>query len=261
MSKLTPTELAGTVLRHAKWLKGDQDGASANLTDANLSGANLARASLFRANLSRANLSYASLPGANLSRAILADAILTGANLTDARLPGANLSRAILANARLPGANLSYANLSRAILTGANLSYADLSYADLSGANLTGANLSDAILTGTILPAFRICPETGVFTAWKMLRDRRIAELRVPADAKRTSSLIGRKCRAERVDVVGIVDLSTGQQVGIGLSKHDATPYIVGQTVTPDSYDDDIRVECTHGIHFFITRQEAVDYA
>ena len=186
MSQADVTELADIVLRHAKWLKGDQDGARANLTDANLTGANL---------------------------------------------------------------------------SGANLSYADLSYADLSGANLTGANLSDAILTGTILPAFRICPETGVFTAWKMLRDRRIAELRVPADAKRTSSLVGRKCRAERAEVVGIVELSTGQQVGTGLSKHDATPYVVGQTVTPDSYDDDIRVECTHGIHFFITRQEAVDYA
>ena len=185
MSKLTPTELADIVLRHAKWLKDDQDG----------------------------------------TRAILTGAILTGANLSRANLSGANLS-------------------------GADLSYADLSYADLSGSNLTG----------TILPAFQICPETGAFTAWKILRDRRIAELHVPADAKRTSSLIGRKCRAERVEVVGIVDLSTGQPVGTGSSLHDATPYVVGQTVTPDSYDDDIRVECTHGIHFFITRQEAVDY-
>ena len=144
--------------------------------------------------------------------------------------------------------------------TRANLSGANLSGADLSGANLTGADLSGSNLTGTILPPFQICPEIGAFTVWKILQDRRIAELRVPADAKRTSSLTGRKCRAERAEVVGIVDLLSGQQVGTGSSQHDATPYVVGQTVTPDSYDDDIRVKCTHGIHFFITRQEAVDY-
>ena len=257
MSKMTSTELADIVLRHAKWLKGDQGGARANLTDAILTGANLSRVDLTgaRANLSRANLIGANLFGANLSGANLSYANLIGAILADANLTGADLSSANLSYANLAGANLSSANLSRVDLTCVNLSYADLSYADLSGSDLTGSNL-----TGTILPAFQICPETGAFTAWKILQDRRIAELRIPADAKRTSSLVGRKCRAERVEVVGIIDPSTGQQVGTGSSRHDATPYVVGQTVTPDSYDDDIRVECTHGIHFFITRQEAVDY-
>ena len=39
------------------------------------------------------------------------------------------------------------------------------------------------------------------------------------------------------------------------------TIYRVGEIVRPDSYDPDIRVECSHGIHFFITRKEAEDYA
>jgi hypothetical protein len=30
--------------------------------------------------------------------------------------------------------------------------------------------------------------------------------------------------------------------------------------VTPDSFDEDRWHECAPGIHFFITRQEAVDY-
>jgi len=38
------------------------------------------------------------------------------------------------------------------------------------------------------------------------------------------------------------------------------TEYKVGETVKPDSFDDNPFVECTHGIHFFITRQEAEDY-
>ena len=36
-----------------------------------------------------------------------------------------------------------------------------------------------------------------------------------------------------------------------------ATVYRVGETVRPDSYDDNPLVECTHGIHWFATRAEA----
>ena len=40
------------------------------------------------------------------------------------------------------------------------------------------------------------------------------------------------------------------------VSGHDcATVYRVGETVRPDSYDDNPLVECTHGIHWFATRR------
>ena len=82
-----------------------------------------------------------------------------------------------------------------------------------------------------------------------------IATVEVPAEARRTSSLVGRKCRAEFVRVIA---LSEGTEAR---SRHDfETIYRVGEVVRPDSYDPDIRVECTHGIHFFITRREAVEY-
>jgi hypothetical protein len=38
------------------------------------------------------------------------------------------------------------------------------------------------------------------------------------------------------------------------------TLYTQGAMVYPDKYDDDIRIECTHGIHFFITKREAEEY-
>ena len=45
------------------------------------------------------------------------------------------------------------------------------------------------------------------------------------------------------------------------VSGHDcATVYRVGETVRPDSYDDNPLVECTHGIHWFATRAEAEEY-
>ena len=163
--------------------------------------------------------------------------------------------RANLSGAELSGANLSYANLSCADLSYANLSYANLSCADLRGADLRGADLRGADLrgadlSGAKLPHFQICPEEGGFTAWKKVSESVIKVL-VPSEAKRTSSLVGRKCRAEFVVVLE----------GSGTSKYDGkTVYQPGLTVYPDKYDDDIRIECTSGIHFFMTRREAEEY-
>ena len=83
-----------------------------------------------------------------------------------------------------------------------------------------------------------------------------IAKLRVPPEARRTASLAGRKCRAEFVEVLGIDSKSSSH-----VSRYNkGTVYRAGEVVRPDAYDDDIRVECTHGIHFFLTRQEAEEY-
>ena len=231
----TAAELAVILDAHKLWLLGDKGGARANLARANLAGANLADATLAGANLADANLA-----GANLADATLADANLAGAYLAEATLAGATL-----ADANLAGANLADATLAGATLAGANL--AD---ANLAGANLAGANLADAYL-----PPTSIVPEEGEFIAFKKLRNDIVATLTIPAEAKRVGGLAGRKCRASSAVVVA---LSSGD---VGYSMHDARfAYRVGETVTPDAFNDDIRVECGAGIHFFITRKEAEAY-
>ncbi len=80
-----------------------------------------------------------------------------------------------------------------------------------------------------------------------------VCKLRVPPEAKRTATLVGRKCRAEWVEVLEAPKNGTG--------LHDPkVVYRAGEIVRPDKYDGDIRVECTHGIHFFLTREEAEAY-
>ena len=165
-----------------------------------------------------------------------------------------------LRGADLRGADLWSANLWGADLRGANLEGANLTGASLWGANLWGANLS-----GADLPAFAHCPEAGAFVAFKKARTDTgfaLVEIQIPADAARTSSLVGRKCRAERAIVTNITNLATGTRVPEAFSSHAgrAFGYRTGETIVPDKYDPDIRVECTHGIHFFITRKEAEEY-
>ena len=155
-----------------------------------------------------------------------------------------------LRNTILNGANLSGANLRNTILNGA----------DLCDANLRGANLINADLSGANLPHFQLCPETDLFVAFKKGRGGEIIKLLIPANAKRTSSLAGRKCRAEFAVVLSITS-AQGRELRRCASHHNPTfDYTVGGTVYPDSYDDDIRTECAPGIHFFITRKEAEEY-
>ena len=81
-----------------------------------------------------------------------------------------------------------------------------------------------------------------------------IVKLRIPADARR-SNASGRKCRCEYAHVIDVFGAD------FGLSQHDGiTEYRIGQSVSAESWDENRWNECSNGIHFFITRQEAEDY-
>ena len=213
----------------------------------------------------RADLSSADLWSADLSSADLSGAYLSSADLWSADLSGADLRSAYLRGANLWSANLSGADLSGADLSGADLRSADLSGADLSGANLSGADLRSADLSGAkyneCTTFFALsCPEEGDFIAWKKVGDV-IVKLRIPAEAKR-SSATSRKCRCEFAEVVELQNLdgTPYNDDKIVNNNHVETIYKVGEIVRPDSWDDNRWNECSHGIHFFITRDEAVTY-
>ena len=180
------------------------------------------------------------------------------ANLSGANLSGANLSWANLFGANLSGANLSWANLSWANLSGADLSRADLSRADLSWANLSGAKIELDLLNKFFPIA---CPESGSFVGWKKCRDNTVVKLEILADAKR-SSAYSRKCRCSAAKVLAIENADGTPYKGNKInSQHDGEFwYTVGEIVSVDNFDEDRRNECAPGIHFFITRQEAVEW-
>ena len=223
MKKYTAEELKEIIDKHGKWLRGEDGGE-------------------------RANLSCAYLSGAYLSCADLYGADLYGANLTSAYLYGANLSGADLSCAYLSGADLSCADLSRA----------NLSRANLSGANLSGATKIELDLVNKFFPI--CCPESGAFIGWKKAHGE-IIKLEIQEDALR-SSAYGRKCRSSKVKVLAIEN-ADGSDSGLTeiASDYDKTfIYRVGEIIEEPNFDKDRRNECAPGIHFFITRQEAVNY-
>ena len=153
-------------------------------------------------------------------------------------------------------ANLYKADLSGANLSGANLYKADLSYADLSGADLYKANLNGAKIDFPI-----VCPENGSFVGYKKCRGDLIVELEIPEDALRSSATT-RKCRCSKAKVISITNLDgSGSQTKEAISWRDSSfVYKLGETVEVTNFDTDRWNECSTGIHFFVTREEAVKY-
>ena len=200
---------------------------------------------------------------------------LRGANLYEANLRGVNLRGVNLYRADLSEADLSEADLYGADLRGANLYGADLSEADLYGADLYGANLSGA----NNIPFYTcplVCPEEGSFIGFKKaiaydsdipgkqlnirLPDYVIVKLKIPKNAKRSSATT-RKCRCSEAEVISITSLLGDYSLTKAFSSFDPNfKYEVGKNVAVDNFDEDRWNECSTGIHFFITRAEAVDY-
>ena len=232
--------------KHAKWARGEDGGERADLCGADLRGADLCDA----------DLRDADLCGANLCCANLSDADLRDANLCGADLRGANLSDGNLRNANLCCANLCCANLRGADLCGANLSGADLRDANLCDAKNTNKTAWDAYTAFYPLQ----CPETGSFIGYKKAADK-IVMLEICADAKR-SSATSRKCRCSKAKVLSITHLD-GSDSGLTEVRSNYSKefvYRVGEVTEVPDFDDNRWNECAAGIHFFITRDEAVKY-
>lgn len=240
----------------------------ANLRCADLSSADLRGADLIGADLIDANFKGADLRGAHLRGANLKGAYLNGANLNDADIKGANLIDADLIDADLTCTNIIDADLSSADLRDANLRGASLINANLNDANLNGAYIKGANLRGAEnVPYIPLaCPSEGSFIGWKKIRYNKneyLVKLRIPEDARRCSATT-LKCRCDKAEVLAIECLSTSdkdvkQVVNRAYYNHECT-YKVGEMVYPDSFDENRWNECSHGIHFFINKQDAIDY-
>lgn len=207
----------------------------------------------------------------------LSNVDLSNVDLINANLANANLSGANLGNADLSGANLSFADLSYADLSGANLSYADLSYADLSYAKLRhtnlyeatlcnadlyntildNANLSNAILDKKEKIRQGIVLDKSMIVYKKAVTDDKsvIVTLEIPKNAI-VFSINNNKCRT---NICKVIDIEGDFNKAYSFYDNKFV-YEKGKTIRIKDFNLQYNVECGTGIHFFRTKQEALDY-
>lgn len=115
-----------------------------------------------------------------------------------------------------------------------------------------------------------VCPEEGEFIGYKKawvtysgFKYYVIITLRIPADARRSSGT-GRKCRSDKAIVEKMEWASSGPTINpsIAHSIHNYDfHYAVGRVVQPtNGFCEDRWKTCAGGIHFFMNKQEAIDY-
>ena len=193
-----------------------------------------------------------SLAKANLAGTCLAVADLKGADLKGADLEDADLSWADLTGANLEDANIKDANLKGAILKGANLKGANIERSNIYGANLNGAKNIPFIPLA--------CPSEGAFIGWKKVNNEYLVKLQIPEDARRSSATT-RKCRCDKAMVLDITSLDGNKHYDeVTNNRYNETIYKVGEFVYPDSFDENRWNECSNGIHFFINKEDAINY-
>lgn len=200
----------------------------------------------------------------NTLKDTLIEGVKRDVDLFGADLRGVNLFGADLCGADLCGVNLRDADLRDANLCGANLRDADLRDVDLRGANLRNADLCGAKNIPFIPYS---CPSDGAFIGWKKItyykeayKGHYLVKLEIPEDARRCSAT-SFKCRCDRAKVLEITRIEDGKNMDIITNtNYGKCVYKVGEMVIPDGFNEDRWQECSNGIHFFINKQQAIDY-
>ena len=175
-----------------------------------------------------------------------------------------NLENVDLRDFYLRYADLRYANLNNVDLRNVDLEYANLRNADLEWANLNNANLRNANLeyveTNHLTIGYHLaCPEEGSFIGYKKANEC-LVKLLILEDSKR-SSATSMKCRCDKAKVLDIIDLKTSEKIDEVTSDYDSNfVYKVGEIVQVYDFDEDRWNECVTGIHFFMNKENAINY-
>lgn len=174
-----------------------------------------------------------------------------------------------------------FCKLNDAIFSNCNISDTGFWCSDLQWANFSDSNVHkvtfqscdmdecEATNSNIVFPQH--VPSNGSFIAWKKARMRDpdgdqyestdvIIKLRIPDDAERCGA--NHKCRANKVEVIQYETLD-GEKLPDSINVcsffNAEFVYHIGM-ISSVIYDHDPQCECSSGIHFFLNRDDAVNY-
>ena len=208
--------------------------------------------------------------------------IFTGLNLRGKDMTGLDLKRATFEKCDLREADFSgsmmdhvafydcdirFMKLRGCNARGVMFRFHDMEGIDLSGANIYNSVLEDAVnqdkvITDDDTKWYRMsCPEEGPFIAWKCCTDLRVVMMLVPADAKRCMATM-ETGRVSKVKVLKITNIDETEKFSWAQSTVDPDFYYeAGKWLEPaNGFQEDRWKDSSPGIHFFLDRQQCIDY-
>ena len=213
------------------------------------------------------------------NRLLLSNYNLSNLKIKDKKLAYITFYECLLNNVVFENCDLKYADIRCSKFKNINFINCNFSYgyfykcnfinSDLSTCNIKNSHFNITLFTNTTIPDYPMtCPKQGSFIAYKKVCDindcykEYILKLEIPKDAKRSSAM-GIKCRCDKVKVLEIQNLDGSIAKGImkvsSIYNNDFA-YELGKIVEEPKFDECRWNECTCGIHFFMNREEAVNY-
>lgn len=181
-------------------------------------------------------------------------------NLSYANFANSNLSNSLFLMTRLFRTSFRRANLMGTVLRNNNLENTDLRGANLYSASLEGTNAKQALTDSKTQWFDLYCPKEGAFLAYKKCVYDRIVMLLVPKEARRSSATLP-TCRCDKAKVLKITSIDEKESYQEAWSLVDENfIYRVGEWVYASRFNEDRFMDSTYGIHFWMTREEAINY-
>lgn len=206
--------------------------------------------------------------GLNLSGSVLRHANLRRATFENCNLNGADFSDNMMDHVAFYDCDIRGLNLENSKLRGASFRGNDMEGINLCGANIYAAVLEDAtnqdkVLTDENTKWYEMaCPPEGeAFIAWKCCTELRVVQMLVPRDAKRCMATM-ETGRVSKVKVLSIKSIDGSQTFTWAQSTVDPDFYYeTGKWLEPaNGFQEDRWKDSSEGIHFFLERQQCVDY-
>ncbi len=206
-----------------------------------------------------------SIENENLSELDLSGLDFSWSDFRNIRFVNCNFNDTVLDHAKFretdfSGSSFVNARLFSTDLRGCNLSHTNCDGTDFTASVLIDAELEQLYHTDRTVHFRNHCPEQGYFFGYKKCFNDRMVTLLIPKDAKRCSSTTN-ACRCDKAKVVAITDLTKSISYDKAFSYADeGFVYPLGETVYADSYNEDRWLDSSHGIHFWMTWEEAAGY-
>lgn len=235
------------------------------LDDADFSNAKLKNCNFSHCSATRIGFSGAKIVGTRFHSLNLTRANFTEAEFTNCIFDEVLANNLRIRNTQFIGTDFCDSAFFDTDFTRAQFNTCDMKSVQLSGIIFSKENLSGINADHYTTNIYSCCPEEGAFVAFKKAwgdREQVIVKLLIPEDAKR-SSACSRKCRASKAKVLAIYDIEKNRlpDSTVAFSDYDYHfAYEVGKTVVVEDFDENRWNECSSGVHFFLSFNEAAKY-
>ncbi|MFQ9545355.1 MAG: DUF5758 domain-containing protein [Clostridium sp.] len=268
MKKIFQKELDYLIDKHEIWLKNPEKGNrlildKCDLSSLNIKNRNLKRARFYNCNMNGMRISYCDMSYAGFYSSNMKRIFFENCNFFNETFYENNLREACFLRCRLINIELRSSNFSRAKIKDCELK----NIATDSGTSFYSLQCPEegafigfkkaVVFVSDVISENYIVTNMNVWTPQPV-----IVKLQITEDSLR-SSATSRKCRCSKAKVLSIsyLDGTECPEGTIAYSQYDSDfIYKIGDILEIKNFDENRWEECSTGIHFFITREEAVNY-